>query len=193
MTIKEILHYPHPMLSRSTDPVTVFDESISTLSADLRETAKMFNAEGLAATQVGEAVRMFVIKDGDDYITCVNPDILSVKKELTNSNEGCLSFPGVHENIKRFDAVHVRYQDESGQETVRWLSGVPAVAFQHERDHLNGIVFTAHMGKLQRHMALKRLAKVSKVTKRNAAHFQKLLTQELRKVELAKAAEPATV
>lgn len=193
MTIKEILHYPHPMLSRSTDPVTVFDERISTLSTDLRETAKMFNAEGLAATQAGEAVRMFVIKDGADYITCVNPDIFSVKKELTNPNEGCLSFPGVHESIKRFDAVHVRYQDESGEETVRWLSGVPAVAFQHELDHLNGIVFTAHMGKLQRHMALKRLAKVSKVTKRNAAHFHKLLTQELRKVELAKAAEPATV
>lgn len=193
MTIKEILHYPHPMLARTTENVTEFNESVSQLSSDLRETAKTFNAEGLAATQVGEAVRMFVMKDGDDYITCINPVIVSTKTDLTNSNEGCLSFPGVHESIKRFDAVQVEYQDESGETTRRWLTGVASVAFQHELDHLNGIVFTAHMGKLQKHLAMKRLAKVSKVTKRNAAHFQKLLEKELRKVELAKAAEPATV
>lgn len=194
MAIKEILHYPHPtLLTACVEEVTVFDDAISQLSADLRDTAKAFNAEGLAANQIGSAVSMFVIKDGNDYITCINPQILATKTDQVDSMEGCLSFPGVNEKIKRSESVRVTYQDEGGVISERWLTGVAAVAFQHELDHLLGVLFINHMGKLQRHMALKKLAKVSKVTKRNAAHFKKLLAKELRKIEVAKGSESATV
>lgn len=190
--IKEILHYPHPMLARKTEPVLEFDDSLITLVADMTETAKTFNAEGLAATQVNSLARVFVIKVGDEYLACINPVILE-RTGLTRSTEGCLSFPGVQESIDRVDSIVVGFQDVTGAKQQRELTDVASVAFQHELDHLNGIVFTDHMGKLQKRMALKRLAKVSRVTKRNAAHFQKLLTKELRKVELAKQQKPATV
>lgn len=192
MAIKEILHYPHPLLKSQTDPVEVFDEKIAALSADLRETAKAFRAEGLAANQVGALYSMFVIRDQEtqEYVTCINPQILEAQAEQVDANEGCLSFPGVLERVKRTDGVRVRYQDEVGAVTERWLSGINAVAFQHELDHLKGVLFIDRMGKLQKRLVLKRLTKVSRVTDRR---FKNMLYRELRKVELAKKQESATV
>jgi len=192
MAIKEILHYPHPLLKSQTDPVEVFDKKIAELSADLRETAKVFRAEGLAANQVGALYSMFVIRDHEtqEYITCINPKILEAQLDRVDANEGCLSFPGVLERVKRAYAVRVRYQDEGGAVTERWLSGIHAVAFQHEFDHLNGVLFIDRMGKLQKRLALKRLTKVSRVT---GQRFKNMLYSELRKVELAKKKESATV
>lgn len=186
MAIKNILQFPNSMLAQSADLVVVFDEKIAELSADLRETAKAFNAEGLAATQVGALYRMFVIKDHttNEYITCINPVIttIQVSPDL-DSVEGCLSFPGVYEKVKRHSSIRVSYQDEGGVETDRTLSEVNAVAFQHELDHLNGIVFTAHMGKLQKHLALKKLEKTKRLMKRQSQQIEAMMTKELAKVQ----------
>jgi peptide deformylase len=143
----------------------------------------VYRAEGLAANQVGELVRMFVIRDAvtEEYITCINPEILASKTDLLDSKEGCLSFPGVNETVKRSEAIHVRYQDEGGQVQEVWFTGVNAVAFQHELDHLNGILFTKHMGKLQKRMALKKLAKVQRHGKRQFKQMQKILAQAERR------------
>lgn len=165
-------------------PVETFDEKIVELSGDLQETAKAYRAEGLAANQIGELLRVFVIKDGEEYITCVNPEVLGMEREVLNSLEGCLSFPGVNESVKRVESVEVQYQNEGGELQKRWLTGVAAVAFQHELDHLNGILFTEHMGKLQKRMALKKLDKVNRRTKIQMKNIQKML---------AKAGTPATV
>src|SRR5579864_237829 len=115
MTVKQIFHYPHPMLATETDEV-------------------------LAANQVGALFSMFVIKDHtkeDEYITCINPSILAVQDGEIDSTEGCLSFPGVQERIKRHTRVKVKYQEESGDVVERWFFDVSAVAFQHELDHLH--------------------------------------------------------
>lgn len=196
MTIKEILHYPHPMLKAKTEPVEVFGDTVSTLSADLRDTAKAFRAEGLAANQIGSTYSMFVIRDSDtqEYVTCINPKILAVQPDQeVDSNEGCLSFPGLLERLKRAAYVQVSYQDEGGAVTERWLSGINAVAFQHELDHLNGKLFIDHMGPTQKRLAIKRLAKVSKMTKRFSVQIRAKLDNELRKIELARQQIPATV
>lgn len=157
------------------DPVEVFDDRIVQLSVDLTETAKMHNAEGLAAIQIGVLYQAFVIKDGDEFITCINPEIIEASSETVNSKEGCLSFPGVNETVKRAAEIHVKYKDENGAEHTRWLVGVPAVAFQHELDHLKGVLFIDHMGKLQKHLALKKLQKVNRRTKIQMENIQKML------------------
>jgi len=195
MAIKEILHYPNPILKQQTDPVEIFDEGIAQLSADLRDTAKAFRAEGLAANQIGALYSMFVIRDfeSQEYITCINPQILAVHTDQVDSNEGCLSFPGVLERLKRAESVRVTYQDEGGLVTERWLSGITSVAFQHELDHLQGKLFIDRMGNLQKRLALKRLDKVSRTTKRFAKQIQGKLQKELRKIELAQASKSATV
>lgn len=198
MAIKPILQYPNRLLAQAAEPITVFDETVAKLSADLRETAKAFAAEGLAATQVGELVRMFVIKDQatNEYITCINPVITAINLVADlDSLEGCLSFPGVNEKIKRHSSIRVTYQDEGGAETSRVLADVNAVAFQHELDHLNGIVFTAHMGQLQKRLALKRLTKVARVTKRRSVEIEQIMTRSLREYNktVAVTEEPATV
>ena len=157
------------------EPVDVFDERIVQLSVDLTETAKTHNAEGLAAIQIGVLYKAFVIKDGDEFITCINPEILDTNLEVVHSKEGCLSFPGVNEVVRRFAEVHVKYQDETGAEHTRWLSGTPAVAFQHELDHLRGVLFIDLMGKLQKRAALKKLRKVMRRTEHQMENIQKML------------------
>ncbi len=183
MTIKQILQYPNARLSTVAQPIETIDETILALAVDLQETAKVYRAEGLAANQVGELVRMFVIKDAitEEYITCINPEILAAKTDLLDSMEGCLSFPGVNQKVKRSEAVHARYQDEGGQVVEVWFTGVNAVAYQHELDHLNGILFTEHMGKLQKRMALKKLTKVQRHGKRQFKHMQKILAEAERR------------
>lgn len=176
MTTREILYYPNHTLNKVCVPVETFDETAVALSGDLQETAKAHKAEGLAASQIGELVRVFVIRDGEEYIACFNPQILETKAELVNSVEGCLSFPGVNELVKRAESIRVSYQTESGETQERWLSGVSAVAFQHELDHLNGVLFTAHMGKLQKRMALKKLEKIKRRTKHQMENIQKMLS-----------------
>ena len=175
MATKEILRFPNNKLMVAADPVEVFDEKMTQLSADLQETAGVYNAEGLAANQVGVLYRVFVIRDNKEYVTCFNPSILGMSTELVDSLEGCLSFPGVNETIKRAESVHVSYQNEGGEEQNRWLSGVAAVAFQHELDHLNGVVFTDHMGKLQKHLAMKKLDKVNRRLNAQTKNVKKML------------------
>lgn len=175
--IRQILQYPNDALRNRAIEVTEFDESIKQLAADLKETAAAFRAEGLASTQIGEAPRMFVIKDfgTDDYIVCVNPHLVDFSAQDLNSAEGCLSFPGVQETITRSDSIAVSYQTETGEVVETAFVGVNAVAFQHELDHLNGVLFIDYMGKLQQRMALKRQAKVKRKRKRQYEQFEKML------------------
>jgi peptide deformylase len=94
---------------------------------------------GLAANQVGERIRVFVMQiDGHSW-ACFNPEILESSADLTNFDEGCLSFPGETCIIKRPDTIDVRYYNVSGIEIREKLTGLASRCFQHELDHLNGI------------------------------------------------------
>ena len=107
----------------------------------MRMTAAMrqYGGIGLAANQVGERVRLFVMLiDGHNW-ACFNPEILESSTDLTDFDEGCLSFPGESCIIKRPNTIDVRYYDVAGIEIIEKLTGLPSRCFQHELDHLNGI------------------------------------------------------
>ena len=94
---------------------------------------------GLAANQVGERIRMFVMSIGEHSWACFNPEIVQTHNDLTDYDEGCLSFPGESCIIKRPDTIDVRYYDVAGVEVIEKLTGLASRCFQHELDHLNGI------------------------------------------------------
>lgn len=94
---------------------------------------------GLAANQVGERTRLFVMSIDGHKWACFNPELLSHNNDLVEFNEGCLSFPGETCIIKRPNTIHVRYYDVSGIEIEEELTGLASRCFQHELDHLNGI------------------------------------------------------
>lgn len=182
MTIRQVLEYPHPKLSQSAEMVTVFDEALSQLVTDLVDTARAHQAEGLAATQIGEMKHVFVVKDhtkgATGYLAFVNASITQTHNEV-DSSEGCLSFPGVFEKVKRSETVGVSYQDVSGEQLFSYYSEITAVAIQHELDHLKGLTFLSHMGKVQRHLALKKMAKTQRHTAQLAARIQKQIARTI--------------
>lgn len=94
---------------------------------------------GLAANQCGERIRMFIMLIDGNFWECFNPEIIESNTDLTEFNEGCLSFKGEYVIIKRPSVIDVRYYDSKGTEHVERLEGLPARCFQHELDHLNGI------------------------------------------------------
>jgi peptide deformylase len=94
---------------------------------------------GLAANQCGERIRMFIMLIDGDFWACFNPEILESSTDLTDFNEGCLSFPGESCIIKRPNTIDVRYYNASGIEIREKLTGLASRCFQHELDHLNGI------------------------------------------------------
>jgi peptide deformylase len=169
MTIREILVYPDKRLLVKTVPVLPLEDGKSfapevlAICEDMKETVKAYEAEGLAATQLGSNIRAFVIKtrDDTDYMVCINPSLIGIMATCDSiMTEGCLSFPSVNEPVARYSDVRVRFTKETGETIEEDLSGIRAIAFQHELDHLDGILFIQKMGSAQRYLALKKLAKI---------------------------------
>ncbi|HRZ95767.1 MAG TPA: peptide deformylase [Candidatus Moranbacteria bacterium] len=137
-----ILTYPNVILKKKAEKIKdPKDPEIKELVFDMLETLEKNNGLGLAAPQVGKSVRLCVIKlDGKTYVL-VNPKIKSKswKKEIIE--EGCLSFPGQFMPIKRSKKVKVEAQDKNGEKIKIEAEGLLARAFQHEIDHLDGILF----------------------------------------------------
>jgi peptide deformylase len=118
---------------------------------------------GLAATQIGEAVQIFVIDIAEqdqpsDLRVFINPEILERVDELT-WNEGCLSFPGVTEEIDRAAKVRVRAQDREGKWFELEAEGLLAIAIQHENDHLQGVLMIDKLGPLKRRILDRKMKK----------------------------------
>jgi peptide deformylase len=131
-----------------------FDDTLRALVADLYETMAAYNGVGLAANQVGVAQRVFVVDvprdDGThDRFAVVNP-VLDQKRGKEKAEEGCLSMPGILEQVQRATDVRVRGLDEHGQPLERVVSGFLARAIQHETDHLDGVLFTDRLSPLKR-------------------------------------------
>jgi peptide deformylase len=164
--IREILEYPDPRLREVAEPVTAVTPAIQTLVDDMAETMYAAPGCGLAATQIGEMHRIFVVDcaeedEPSDLRVFINPEILEKDGQVV-WNEGCLSFPGVREEIKRAERVKVRALDRSGKEFVLEADGLLAVAIQHETDHLNGVLMVDKLNALKRRMMGRRLAQARK-------------------------------
>ncbi|MDH5491509.1 MAG: peptide deformylase [Myxococcales bacterium] len=172
MAIRSILHYPDKRLRTPGEPVRVFDEALQRLVLDMAETMYAAPGVGLAAPQIGVNKRIFVIdiatddEEPSDLRVFVNPEIRE-REGLVHFDEGCLSFPGVREEIERAERVKVEALDARGERFELETDGLLAIAIQHENDHLDGKLMIDRLSMLRRRIVhrsmLKRAASASPV------------------------------
>jgi peptide deformylase len=148
-----------PILRSKASRVTVFDDDLAQLAADMHETMRAAPGVGLAASQVGRLLRMFVYDTGDEGESgaLVNPEIVWASEETVEAEEGCLSLPGTYYPVMRALAVTVRAQDVNGAPVQKEGEGFLARIFQHEIDHLDGILFIDRLAPELRKEAMKAL------------------------------------
>lgn len=152
MALLNILNYPDKRLHTVAKPVRVVDERIRQLVADMTETMYEAPGVGLAATQVDVYERVVVIdvsEDKSDLRVLINPEILSFSEEQKTYEEGCLSVPGVYDEVDRPAKIRVRALNLLGETYEFEADGLLAVCVQHELDHLNGKVFVQHLSLLK--------------------------------------------
>ena len=165
MAIREILNYPDPRLRTVAKPVEVFDDSIRTLVADMAETMYSAPGIGLAATQIDVHQRVIVIgitPDKSDLKVFVNPQLTDLQGD-TVTEEGCLSVPGVYDNVNRAERIHIKAMDQNGKTFEMEAEDLLAVCIQHEIDHLEGKVFVDYLSPLKQQRIGKKLQKRQRV------------------------------
>jgi peptide deformylase len=162
--ILKIVKYPDPILSRPGEPITEFNDELRKLIADMFETMYAEQGIGLAAPQVGASIRLMVIdlsvgKAPKDKLVLINPEIIFTDGKLYEE-EGCLSFPEIREKVARHAKVRIRAQDEKG----KWfeMDGVDVLSrcFQHEIDHVDGMLFIFRMSALKRDLVQRKIRKL---------------------------------
>ncbi|MCI0701314.1 MAG: peptide deformylase [Planctomycetia bacterium] len=150
----KILNYPHPALRVKARPITSIDAEVQKAAAEMLELMYGHEGLGLAAPQVGLDIQLLVMNFAGDHekpeLECVaiNPVIVEKKGGLINDREGCLSFPGLYQNVRRHKTVVVKYFNLLGEEKEMTASDLAARVWQHECDHLNGTLFIDVMGSL---------------------------------------------
>jgi len=165
MAVLNILRYPDPRLHRVAEPVREVDERIRQLVRDMAETMYAAPGIGLAATQVDVHLRVIVIdvsEARDELRVFINPEIVRASAEAKVYEEGCLSVPGIYDEVERPDRVTVRALDENGEPFTLEADGLLAVCVQHEIDHLNGRVFVQYLSRLKQSRIRSRLLKAER-------------------------------
>lgn len=161
MALLQVLHYPDPRLRHRARPVDRVDDEARRLIDDLFEAMYAAPGVGLAAVQVGVDRRVVVVdvsEDKSEPLALVNPEILGREGE-EESEEGCLSVPGVYEMVRRAERIRFRALDRDGVPFEADAEGLLAVCVQHECDHLNGRLFVDYLSELKRRRIRKRLEK----------------------------------
>ena len=152
MAIRDILHYPDPRLRNRAQAVERVDDAVRRLVDDMLETMYAAPGIGLAAIQVNVPIRVITIdisEHGDQPLCLINPEILELAGSI-ETEEGCLSVPGIYESVERADAIRARGLDRDGQAVEFEAEGLLAVCVQHEIDHLDGKLFVDHLSQLKR-------------------------------------------
>jgi peptide deformylase len=161
MALLDILHFPDPRLRIKAKPVPAVTDATRRLIKDMLETMYAAPGIGLAATQVGVDERVIVVDvsdDSDEPMAFINPEILTQEgREI--SQEGCLSVPGVYEDVERAERIRVRALDRNGKQLEFDADGLLAICIQHEIDHLNGKLFVDYLSDLKRQRIRKRIEK----------------------------------
>ena len=156
-----ILRYPDARLHKVAAPVTVFDEALKKLVADMAETMYSAPGIGLAAIQVDVPKRVIVVdvsERRDSLVVLVNPEIVEANG-VSDIEEGCLSVPGIYELVERAERVKVRAHDQNGNPFTLEAQGLLAVCIQHEMDHLQGKIFVEYLSQLKQQRIRAKLAK----------------------------------
>lgn len=166
MALLPILRYPDPRLHKKAAPVTTIDASIRKLAADMAETMYAAPGIGLAATQVDQHIRLIIIdvtESKSRLQVFINPEIIN-KSGDCESEEGCLSVPGIYESVTRAEEVTVKALDLDGKTFELNADGLLAVCIQHEIDHLNGKVFVNYLSRLKQQRIKEKLIKQARET-----------------------------
>lgn len=165
-----ILSDGHPTLSRKLDEFDVSQittPEIQKFIKQLKLTMTTYGGLGLSANQCGFKFRMFIMGSDDFQMVCVNPTIIETFGEPVKMREGCLSYPGLYLNVPRYNKIVVEHFDHLGEYNTSTLEGISAQVYQHELDHMNGIVYTDKVGPLALELAKKRqkklIRKISKI------------------------------
>jgi peptide deformylase len=164
MAILQVLYHPDPRLRIKAAPLAVVDDGVRRLAADMMETMYAAPGIGLAATQVNVHRRLLVVdvsETHDQPLCLINP-ILLQKDGVERMEEGCLSVPGVFEEVERAERIRVRFQDLEGHTREEDADGLLAVCIQHEMDHLEGKLFLDYLSPLKRSRITKKLTKAQK-------------------------------
>ncbi len=161
MAVLPVIKIGHPTLRKVADPVTEFDRSLKELAENMIDTMRVNEGIGLAAPQVNISRRLFVVdlKLIDETLSArayVNPEILS-REGMDRLEEGCLSIPGIRAEVDRATRIRVRYRTVEGETKEEEMDGLLARVFQHEYDHLDGILFIDRLNVLQKKLLEPRL------------------------------------
>lgn len=142
MAIRNLRYDGDMILYKESKRVEVFDEYLKQMVEDMFETMYKYNGVGLAAPQIGILKRVLVIDTGEEgeKLEMINPTITKLEKEVILS-EGCLSFPNVFGNVRRYNYTEAEYMTKDGEKKTIKAEGLLAQAIQHEIDHLNGVLF----------------------------------------------------
>ena len=162
MSILQILKYPNPNLRQQAATVKKFDQNLKLTIDDMLETMKDAKGIGLAATQVDIHSRIIVIDLSEDYSDpqiFINPEMSIVDETLSAYTEGCLSIPGVQENIERPSVVIITASDANGDIFKAEYTGLMATCIQHEINHLDGKLIIDFLSKLKKDILIKKLSK----------------------------------
>ena len=165
MAVLDILRYPDARLHTVAKPVAAVDDRIRRLVADMAETMYAAPGIGLAATQVDVHERVIVIDTSetkDRLQVFVNPEIVSSSAEKKAWEEGCLSVPGIYDEVERPERIRVRALNERGETFELDADGLLAVCLQHEMDHLNGKVFVQYLSRLKQSRIKGKMAKLDR-------------------------------
>ena len=161
MAVLNILRYPDARLHKLAAPITVFDDALKKLVADMTETMYAAPGIGLAATQVDVHKQVIVVdvsERRDSLVVLVNPEIVEAMG-VSDIEEGCLSVPTIYELVERAERVKVRAYDQNGNAFTLEAQGLLAVCIQHEMDHLKGKVFIEYLSQLKQQRIRAKLAK----------------------------------
>lgn len=177
--ILPIVAYGDPVLRKVGKDIEKDYPNLDDLIVNMEETMKNAQGVGLAAPQVGRSIRLFLIdaapfseneeldKEERDFLkdfkrTFINARIVEEEGDEWAFNEGCLSIPNINEDVYRNETITIKYVDETFEEKQEVLSGLAARIFQHEYDHIEGVLFTDHLSTLKKRLLKKKLENISK-------------------------------
>ena len=160
MAFRRILKYPDHGLLKVSEPVQD-GEDVTALVNDLIDTLKVATGVGLSAPQIGFYQRVIYVKTPEFSGEMINPEIVEAFDKETMS-EGCLSFPGIYQNVERHASVSVRYTTLAGEEKQEKVNGLTAQVVQHEIEHLDGKLMVDHMSRLKRKIISRKVTKAQR-------------------------------
>jgi peptide deformylase len=165
MAVLTILKFPDPRLHKVARPVVQVDDRVRAVVKDMAQTMYAAPGVGLAATQVDIHEQIIVIdvtEEKNDLLVFINPEVVSASEDLKVFDEGCLSVPGIYEEVERPDRVKVKALNQQGEWFTKDCDGLLAVCIQHEMDHLKGKVFVQYLSRLKQSRIRSKMLKLER-------------------------------